>query len=170
MTEQQPHIWITTDTHLNHAKLIEWGRPADFEERTLRALAQNLKIGDTLIHMGDLAIGQDAEAIKRLQEATGYVPIILVRGNHDNKSRTWYQRNGILLMAQEITLRVNGKNVLLTHVPQPRRANIDFNVHGHTHGNGHRFKDVAEIYENGYHIELALENNDYQPWRLDRIV
>lgn len=168
MTDQ-PHIWLTTDTHFNHAKLVEWGRPSDFEEKILRGLAQ-IKTGDMLIHLGDLAIGQDTEAIKRLQEATGLVPIILIRGNHDNKSRTWYQRYGLLLLAGEIMLRVNGKNVLLTHIPQPRREGIDHNVHGHTHGNGHRFKEIADIYEDGYHIELALETSGYQPWRLDRIV
>lgn len=168
--EKQPHTWLTTDTHLNHTKLVEWGRPADFEEKTLRGLAQNLKMGDTLIHMGDLAIGRDIEAIKRLQEAAGYIPIVLVRGNHDNKSRTWYQRSGILLVVDELVLKVNGLTCLLSHVPRPRRAGIDRNIHGHTHGNGHRFTDVESFYEAGYHVELALENSNYQPWRLDRVV
>lgn len=161
-----PRIWLTTDTHFNHAKLVEFGRPRDFADRTLRALHASCGTGDTLIHLGDLAIGKDAEAIEKLREAVHGRPIILIRGNHDNKSTTWYLRHGIAIVCDEMTMRVNGRTVLLTHMPQPRRSGVDINIHGHTHGNAHREHESAGIYEDGYHVEIALENNAYQPWLL----
>lgn len=168
--EPTPRIWLTTDTHFNHAKLKEWGRPDDYEEKTLAAIAREMTSLDTLIHLGDLAIGNDAYAIARLRDAARGRPIILVRGNHDKKSTAWYLRHGLAMVCDELVVKVNGMTVLLTHIPQPRRAGIDHNVHGHTHGNTHRDKDVEGIYEIGYHVELALEKSNYQPWRLDTLL
>lgn len=166
-----PRIWLTTDTHFNHEKLIEWGRPIDFESRIYGGLSHAMNnVGDVLVHLGDLAVGKDGQAILLLQTATRLAPITLVRGNHDQKSTTWYLRRGIHLVCDELVLTVNKKRVLLTHIPKPRRAGIDHNIHGHTHGNAHRAHEMRDFYESGYHIELALEHNGYKPWLLSNLV
>jgi len=33
-------IYITTDTHFGHKKLIEWGRPEDFEDKIVNGFKQ----------------------------------------------------------------------------------------------------------------------------------
>jgi len=53
------NIWVTTDTHLNHTKLIEYGRPENFEDKIKKGLVNNIKKDDLLIHLGDVCIGDD---------------------------------------------------------------------------------------------------------------
>jgi len=51
-------IFLTTDTHFGHDKLVELsGRPVDFSEKVFRNLQSTLQPHHTLIHLGDIAMG-----------------------------------------------------------------------------------------------------------------
>ena len=163
-------IWVTTDTHYNHARIIEFGRPKDYEERITKGFRDNVKDGDIIIHLGDLCIGKDELAMEKL---LGALPekhtLVLVRGNHDNKSDFWYMDRGFDMVCSSLTIKRFGVQILLTHIPS-RLHYGDFNVHGHTHGNSHRDDEVRPYYDKKYHIEVALENTNYLPLDLEKII
>jgi len=75
--------YIITDTHFNHKKLIEYGRPDNFDDLLWKELGK-LPSNCLLIHLGDVCIGNDLEVHERLR----LLPFIkiLVKGNHDKKS------------------------------------------------------------------------------------
>ncbi len=87
-------IWLTTDTHFGHSKIIQWGRPNNFEDKILTALQQQTEHGDILIHLGDFCIGKDLfwhnQYIANLPGRKHW----LLLGNHDKKSTSWYIAHG----------------------------------------------------------------------------
>ncbi len=78
-------IWLTTDTHLGHDKIIEsCGRPENHEEIILKELSLIPK-DCLLIHLGDVCIGNDRHWHQEIFNATKHCRRrILVRGNHDH--------------------------------------------------------------------------------------
>lgn len=162
-------VYAISDTHFNHKKLIEYGRPEDFEDRILTALRK--ASGDMLIHCGDFAIGGDEEAHFRFMHATqGFKTRVLVRGNHDHKSNAWYYHQGWDFVCDSFSAKLFGKKILFTHIPA-KKGGFDHNIHGHLHGNAHRLEgEVAELYEPGYHIDLAPEIRNYAPCIVQRLI
>lgn len=159
-------IYVTSDTHLNHAKLIEWGRPKDFEERIIRS-HNKIEEEAVIIHLGDICIGKDEAMHEVLMDSIGHVQHrILVRGNHDKKSNSWYLEHGWHAVVDQLTMNLYGKRVIFSHIPVDYEMwpATDLNVHGHTHGNSHRDHDIQDFYRPGtYHREVAMENTNYQP-------
>lgn len=160
-------IWITTDTHLSHARMIEFGRPEDYEEKIFKSFAP-IKEDDVLLHLGDVCIGQDDFNHKRLLDA---IPgkKWLVRGNHDRKSNSWYMDRGWDFVGEKILFRHMGKNILFSHVPSPVTGDIDLNIHGHLHDNDHRKSMFSNILTDK-NILIALEFTNYQLTLLDTLL
>lgn len=159
------NIFIISDTHFGHRKLIEFGRPEDFEEKILKSLRNKFSPGDVLIHLGDICIGKDEEMVNKFTKALPLdVRLILVRGNHDHKSMAWYLNHGFDMVVDEMSFKYMGKKLLFTHAPQiPEPQKYDRNIHGHTHGNTHRDMESGAFYDKTfYHTEVALELNGYR--------
>ena len=58
------NIFITTDTHFNHKRILELCyRPKDYEEKLKKAFSA-LSKPDLLIHLGDICMGNDKEIHK----------------------------------------------------------------------------------------------------------
>ena len=169
--------YITTDTHLGHSRMVEFGRPVDFEERILKELKVIGK-KDILVHLGDLAFGPTSKNVEKFCKAVrkncvgwnNNAAIILVLGNHDKKKPSWYWDNYNILAVDELVVTVGGKRVLLSHRPRLKRKDVDYNIHGHTHGNAHRDKEHAPHYDERYNLELALENTNYKPVVLEDFI
>lgn len=154
-------IWLITDTHFNHAMLVEKGhRPADYQDQIKSNWKRLVAEQDTVIHLGDVIFAQASTLRDILTELPGRK--ILVRGNHDHESDGWYMRAGFSFVAQGIL--VGG--VWLTHAPQatlPDGAIV--NVHGHLHAGTHRTATLAD------HCKLlALEVDGYTPVELREFV
>lgn len=163
-------IIVTTDTHLNHERIKQFGRPDDFEERIRREHRSIIKSGDIVIHLGDVCIHDPYEAHQRLfrEIFPSGITTVLVRGNHDNKSYGWYTDRGWDIVVEALHIKCAGKRVLLTHKPAYKQEKIDINVHGHTHGNTHRNIEHDVFYDPTYHKEVALENTGYKPIILEK--
>jgi len=154
---------ILTDTHFHHRRIVsDFGRPKGFEEKILKSMKQ-IEEGDIFIHLGDICIGNDDEEVTKLLHHSAAKINILVKGNHDGKSGNWYMSKGFSLVVESLVIRYEGKNVLFSHKPLPRQPGVDFNVHGHSHGNAHRDEEHTPFYESGYHVEFALEKTGYRP-------
>ena len=168
-------IFATSDSHFGHARLVELtGRPSDFGDRLLASVAKNS--GDLLIHCGDFAIGKDEEHINAFMEAAkGFKRKVLVKGNHDKKSYSWYLSHGFDHVCESMVMELFSKMVLFTHIPMrahwPAMIPIVRNIHGHLHGNNHRqaHKDLA-LYDPSYHYDLAPELHDYQIVSVEKIL
>jgi calcineurin-like phosphoesterase family protein len=162
------NIWLTTDTHLGHTKLptLDPRRPQDYEERIFAGM-KAIQPGDTLIHLGDVTLGHRTLDEANHRAITSYAGAnILVRGNHDRRTDTWYLDKGWDLVVEKLVIFRFGFSVALTHIPlDPAVWGSKFgkNVHGHTHGNGHRSVDVGGLIEKDWHVELALEHTNYRP-------
>lgn len=169
-------IWATSDTHFGHEKLIQLSnRPVDFGERLLKDISQ--KQGDLLIHCGDFCIGNDQEHIDKFMEASkGFKRKILVRGNHDNKSYSWYLKNGFDHVCEVMQMRICKKEVLFSHMPilrdsykpSPYYSPVR-HIHGHLHGDSNRHT-AKEIYDPEYHYDLAPETNDYKLVNVENLI
>lgn len=173
------NYYITTDTHLGHNG-IHKHRVEDYEERIIKHLKYTIQENDVLIHLGDVVFNDGNKWMEQLNS----IPCRkwLVKGNHDKRTYTWYINNGFDFIGETINLKLYGYNILLSHVPQ-RLDNmttigsdlvescIDINIHGHFHNTDHRSKDP---YYNSLlcdkHYCLALEYNDYRPFKLDKLI
>jgi calcineurin-like phosphoesterase family protein len=156
-----PKTWAITDTHWKHEEMIKRGwRPADYEERIRRQWLRLVMPEDTVIHLGDVILGERSALKDILADLPGRK--ILTPGNHDRESHGWYERAGFTFVAQGILIG----GVWLTHAPQatlPDGALI--NVHGHLHDDEHRATNVPA------HCKLlAIERTDYAPVELSSFV
>lgn len=158
-------IYLTTDTHFNHDKIIEFcGRPPNFQER-LKNRFFELSYSDTLIHLGDICIGNDKD-VHLEYIAPILAKKILVRGNHDKKSNTWYENHGWDFVCTRFDRTINGTKVSFTHKPIPWDGFFDINIHGHLHnlGDDHTSK-VSMV-----NWLIALEKDGYGPLPIDMVL
>ena len=159
MTQTKVVRWfITTDTHFGHKNMETLcNRPPDFSERIFRNWKRNVKPDDWIIHLGDVSW---PEYYDRLTELPGHK--ILTRGNHDQKSYTWYQNHGFDFVCESFTMRVWGLNVVFSHKPLVFH-DADINIHGHLHALA-EFNSVNPAYS------LALEERGYGVFYLKDVV
>jgi len=163
------NYWLISDTHFNHLKLQEWNsRSGDWQEQLWRGI-DLIPEGDVLIHLGDICIGEDAEIHHRLINTPEQVKRILIRGNHDNKSLTWYQRYWDFV-CDSFELIFQGHYLYFSHRPQPPMGHFTLNIHGHTHGNLHRSEEYVSYYDKSYHLDISPELVGYRPLRLDTLL
>ncbi len=162
-------IWLTTDTHFGHDDIIGFcNRPKNFEELLFDGLMK-IPGDDILIHLGDVGLGGDGSI-----HAKYIWPLmckkILVRGNHDHKSNSWYLDHGWDFVCEQILDRLYGSLILFSHVPQPD-IGYDINVHGHFHNSGHHDHEAKLIaIKNVRQKLLAVEYTNYQPVKLEKFI
>lgn len=78
--------FVTSDTHSNHARIIELaGRPfasvQDMDAELIRRWNETVAPDDVVLHLGDLALGPIAESLPLTAQLHGRR--FLVPGNHD---------------------------------------------------------------------------------------
>lgn len=129
--------WVVSDTHFGHEKIKEYcGRPDGFEEIVFENL-KKIPEDCYLIHLGDIAFGNTVEHHEKY-----IAPLkckkILVRGNHDKKSRDWYLTHGwdaVFLSGELRVVTDNGKMVIFSHdkISPEKGLEYSYNVFGHYH-------------------------------------
>lgn len=159
-------IWLTTDTHFGHDKLVEYaGRPEGFSVLIYKNLKAALHPSHMLIHLGDIGIGKDAEYHAAFIETLPSRKV-LVRGNHDRKSNAWYLDHGWDFVCERFTDTYFGKRILFSHMPVKDDGFYDVNIHGHFHNSDFRVAQELAV-KNDKQKLLALEYTDLKPVRLD---
>ena len=149
-------IYIITDTHIGHANMVRLcGRPENFSELVLAAWEKRVKPEDTVIHLGDIAWGD--EHLARVMAMPGKK--ILVRGNHDPHSLEEYMDRGFALACNEFAMNLDGMKVLFTHRPRFGHT-ADINIHGHQH-DLHR-EDMTRLYLGDVCRRIRVQRR-YQP-------
>lgn len=168
-------IYAITDTHLGHDKLWrDWQtRHEGFDQEILDNLAK--QNGDILLHLGDVCIGKDSELVPPFIEAAkNFKHLVLVKGNHDNKSDSWYYGQGFDFVCDEFTTRYFGKTINFTHAPicsRNAKRGIDYNIHGHLHGTAEdSHRQVYGVYDERFNIDLAPEIRGYKAISLEGLL
>lgn len=156
-----PINWITTDTHFFHEKLEREGlRPAGSTTRIIQNLQELVREQDLLIHLGDVILYRYPDLDRILDSIPGRK--VLTMGNHDNKSRWWFMRNGFDMAVDNFML----DDVVFSHRPmQQLPSGARINVHGHFHTH----RRPPEWYDKSVYKLVALELTDYRPVNLATI-
>lgn len=155
-----PH-WLITDTHFGHDAMVHYcGRPKDFTERIKAAWYRDVAWNDVVYHLGD--IGSKHKDLEDVSALPGHK--ILIRGNHDKRSYSWYLEHGFSAVMESCLLQVYGQRVLLSHIPQPDLGHYDINIHGHFHNTNFRRHEphIASILTPKHKL-FALEYHGYGP-------
>ena len=167
------NIYLISDTHFNHDNIATYcQRPADFTERLIHNWKHTVGADDTVIHLGDVAIGNRRAVKDILAELPGRK--ILVRGNHDRAhSNTWWMEQGFAFACDGLKFR----NCWLTHEPSTSLADgAQLNIHGHLHNIWHGFApdgpSVLKIdkLKNPWQRLFAVEYTDYRPVEFNKFV
>lgn len=79
-------IWFTSDTHFGHANIIRlsnrpFGSVEEMNEEIVRRWNEVVSPDDSVIHLGDVALGSIAESLPIVSRLNGAK--MLVVGNHD---------------------------------------------------------------------------------------
>lgn len=162
------NYWVITDTHFGHDKMKEYcQRPEGFEELILKRITQTVKPDDVIVHLGDFCIYRDEYwhdlfmSIFQINMCKTW----LIRGNHDRKSLAWYLSHGWDFVADEMTIKIFGKRVALSHKPITAHSDFDLNIHGHHHNTGHHPED-----ETTEKHQLVTIEHSYAPVNLRKLV
>lgn len=158
-------VWMTSDLHFNHANVIQYcNRPfANVTEMNQHLLSQVRKIpkDEWLILIGDLAMGDHAEAMQWIRQIPGRK--VLVAGNHD------FKRDGRCLYLQEehegqplfeavvpflYWEQPAGQRVLVSHYPAiAEREDAVQLLHYH----GHLHRDVLQPNEHTHYSNVGWD-------------
>ena len=162
---------VVTDTHYGHDMLItKEYRPHNFAD-LIDASVARIPNGSVLIHLGDVCFGNEIANHEFYIQKHKHIKKILVRGNHDKRSNTWYIEHGWDFVCSGFTLDAYGKKILFTHKPVPRTDQAHLNIHGHFHASDHRTHEpeFQAILDPDFHVLLAMEHPDinYQVQKLD---
>jgi calcineurin-like phosphoesterase family protein len=156
--------WLITDTHFFHKNIINFcGRPQDFTEKIIKNLKYYVKPQDNIIHLGDVIFGEE----KQLKGIMDSIPgkKILVRGNHDKHTYSWYQNNGFDFVCDLLVLH----KVALSHKPIRLPDGCDYNIHGHFHNiSEDKWEPSLKELLTKQHYLLKLEHH-YKPIDLMQI-
>lgn len=150
-------IWITSDHHFNHTKIIEYcNRPfdntSDMNEYMIAKWNSVVRPNDIVLHLGDFALQMNEEEVTALVSKL-HGTIILIRGNHDRFGVEKFKRCGFA----DVKKKIEFKNFILTHKPIPvEDLNGKINIHGHVHNS------LADDYSIN-HVNVSVEMWDYTP-------
>ena len=152
--------WIMSDWHLGHtAKMVEYcGRPWNYNAHILGSLA-SIDPNDNLIFLGDICIGNDAYWHSLIPKK---LKRVLVKGNHDRRSHSWYMNHGWNMVVNSFTLNVFGKKLIFTHKPLEEVPEGYLNIHGHCHNDYRYVVSPDKI--------LVKCEHDYRPVLLSKLV
>lgn len=135
---QPPRVWVISDTHFGHARVIEFSkRPYstadEMDEDMIARWNAVVQPNDIVWHLGDFSWHDKHRTIKIFNRLNG--TINLIRGNHDQK---WIDSVGFNKISQYEELHHDGKYVILFHYPIADwngQYHGSYHLYGHVHGN-----------------------------------
>lgn len=153
-------VWLITDRHHNHPNMIPFcGRPEDFSEQIIENCKKKIQPQDLVIDLGDI-IFRNAATLPEIQaDLPG--TWILIKGNHDKKSLSYYMNSGYSFACDSF----NWYPIAFSHYPLEKLPDkCTINIHGHTHNaTDERILIHDKIVIQPWHVRFALENEGYGP-------
>ena len=169
-------IYVTSDTHFLHKNICgptlsswkEGYRNFDslesMEDCLVDGINSHVQREDTLIHNGDVCMGQANIHWPRIRERINCRNIILCLGNHDDKITKNKLEYTFSAVYSHYEFRYKGILVVCNHYPLTIWNEVGrgaIMLYGHVHGNY-----VAE----GRSMDVGVDTNNYIPYSLDEIL
>lgn len=164
------NIWIIPDTHFYHTNIAKYcDRPIGWQDKIIKQWNYCIKLDDLVIHLGDVMLCNNkqykAEFKKLITSLNGNK--ILVRGNHDKETLHWYMNNGFIFACNFFGYQ----DILFSHKPMELISGYGYNVHGHFHNaDKERWEKPLLKIRSDRHLLLILENNEYKPFSIQKII
>lgn len=168
------NIFITSDTHFGHDREFLYGPRgftsiAEHDEEVIRRWNEVVKPEDTVYHLGDVMLGDNAHGLDCLRRLNGTIKI--VRGNHDTDTRwkLYAELPNVELLEWATVIKYKKYQFYLSHHPtftsnlekEPfLRAHL-VNLYGHTHQTKDFYNDIPFMYHAG------LDSHNCYPVLLD---
>lgn len=173
-------IYVTSDNHFGHEKIMEYEhRPfnsvAEMDSSMIDNWNRVVCRDDYVIHFGDFSLLPPDITIRIVKELQG--KIILINGNHDHRSRTfWEQRTGILKWFKRpqhvgrvwLTHRVHWHlesdapyKIFTGKLHYEIPGDDEIVLHGHTH---------SKIRQNGKFINVGVDAWEFMPVPLSLVL
>ena len=158
-------IFFTSDTHWGHDAILTYeperkklgATIQEHDVELVRRINSKVKPEDYLIIVGDVGLSSGTY-LKECLEKINSKNLILVRGNHDKHSDSFYRKIGFSWVCYETKLKIAGEYVRICHHPYRKpwykcmfpwqykekdrnKRPIDtgnFLLMGHIHSGGHR--------------------------------
>lgn len=164
-------IWIWGDNHFNHTNIIKYAdRPfksvEDMNWRMINHHNDLVSEDDLVIFLGDLTlVSSKYEKPKEIMDKLKKTKRILVMGNHDRKSYSYYMKSGFDFVTHKFVWDYMGKKILFVHDPNDiskyEFMEYDIIIHGHMHEKKKRHHKF---------INLSVEHTGYKPVDIKRVV
>jgi len=161
------NIWVTSDTHFNHANILTYCPNRSFA--TIEAMNEaiitdwntRVSVEDTVYFLGDFAMGPKDKHVEFLTKLNGNIKI--VPGNHDRYLEKVAQKSGlpphVEMLPPIFNLKHGHTYFVLCHFPMEEWEGMaghssdhisgSIHLHGHTHGKSKPKKDRWDI---GYDV------------------
>lgn len=168
------NTYITSDTHFGHLNicgptLSNWKsgfRNFSSLDEMENVIVDNINMvvgkDDTLIHVGDVFMGQVEKHAERIRKRINCQKIQLVYGNHDKKIRKSKELQSLFSSCQDyLELYHNGNFAVIQHYPLSiwnKNGSGSVMLYGHCHGS----------YQNdGRSIDVGVDCWNFKPIQLD---
>lgn len=149
-------VFVTSDTHFGHRKVVEFRPYASVEEHDRDLIARwnaVVRPNDTVWHLGDVYFNEGHLALAELNGLKK-----LVMGNHDTHPLDVYNSHFVKIYGAFAY-----RGCILTHIPvHPMSvARWAKNLHGHMH---------AATIDDPRYVCVSLEQTGYAPILMDRVI
>lgn len=171
--DEAKHIWVTSDTHFNHANIIKYcNRPFSSVEEMNKTLINNwnnvVSDGDIVYHLGDFALGNKLLIPDFIDRLNGSIYFIM--GNHDNFNIMYdcTKLGKLKIVTWEEVIKVGKRTVIMNHFPfssLPDPTSQVIQLHGHVHSTiNNPWLGLPNQYD------VGVDNNNYTPINLYNII
>ena len=166
-------IYLISDTHFNHKNIITYeNRPfssiSEMNDEMIKRWNAVVKPEDTVIHLGDVGLGNESTLKGIVPQLNGHK--ILIKGNHDTKSKNFYLECGFEEVVSTKLEVIDGVRIYFSHRPESRPGDgseYDIHLYGHVHTLG--CHDLyPTIARNG--ACLCVERWNYTPVQLSKVL
>ena len=154
--------WVTSDTHLGHDKVFEFEPDRTSFEKTIKHI-DCVRPEDILIHCGDIGFYDTMMIHRYIHKCKG--KFILIKGNHDDKSYSWYYDRGVGFICESLELILFGRKIVFSHHPLDVKC---LNIHGHLHRTKNNYMSEYPFYSDN-HILVTTEN-DCKPVNVEKLI
>ena len=174
--EEAKHIWVTSDTHFNHANIIKYcNRPFSSVEKMNETIIANwnkvVPWDDIVYHLGDFALGDKSFVPNIFRRLNGRINVIM--GNHDNFNileKLGNEDHLIVGLFWEEVIKVEKKTIILNHfpfgsLPDPATNCPIIQLHGHVHSTPDK---PWNYFDNQY--DVGVDNNNFTPVNLAELL
>ena len=172
--QRKEHLFVTADTHFGHKNVIQYcNRPfssiEEMDETIIRNWNSVVMPSDTVIHLGDFALGPKGSLAHYVEQLNG--TILLMKGNHDRTASFWRQFDPKIKMLEYgycLPAMTHGySGIIFSHRPMELSQIPDgyVNLHGHIHSTPTNRK-----YNYPPHIDCGVDYWNFTPQSIKTIL